>query len=176
TKAKLETNERALIEFQRANAIVSVDDRQTVLSSTLSDYTTAANKAEQDLAKTSSLADLIKTNPESAPQVLESKAIQALKEQKAKLQADYAEQLKVYKPGFPKMQQIQAQIEEVDKSIKTEIETVRKSVESGYQGLLSQQKTLNAKLEQTKKDVLSLQSRSVKYNILKREVDTDRSI
>src|SRR6185369_17963200 len=149
TKAKLETNERALIEFQRANAIVSVDDRQTVLSSTLSDYTTAANKAEQDLAKTSALYELIKTNPESAPQVLESKAVQSLKEQKAKLSADYADNLRVYKPGYPKMQQIQAQIDEIDKNIASEIDAVKRSVETSYQGLQQQQKAILAKLEQT---------------------------
>ena len=176
TKAKLETNERALIEFQRANAIVSVDDRQTVLSSTLADYTSAANRAEQELAKAGALYQLIQTNPESAPQVLESKAVQSLKEQKAKLQADYADNLRVYKPGYPKMQQMQAQIDEIDKGIKAEIDSVRRSVETSYQSLQAQQKSILAKLEQTKKDVLDLQGRSIRYNILKRDVDTDRAI
>ena len=176
TKAKLETNERALIEFQRANAIVSVDDRQTVLSSTLSDFTAAANKAEQELAKATALYELIKTNPESAPQVLESKAVQSLKEQKAKLQADYADNLRIYKPGYPKMQQLQAQIDEIDKNVNAEIESVKRSVETSYQSLQTQQKTILAKLEQTKKDVLDLQGRSIQYNILKRDVDTDRAI
>ena len=119
TKAKLETNERALIDFQRENAIVIVDDRQTVLSSTLADYSTAANKAEQELAKSEALYELIKTNPESAPQVIESKTVQALKEQRAKLQSEYADNLRIYKPGYPKMQQLQAQIDEIDKSIKS---------------------------------------------------------
>ena len=104
TKAKLETNERALIDFQRENAIVTVDDRQTVLSSTLADYSAAANKAEQDLAKAESLYELIKTNPEAAPQVIESKTVQVLKEQRAKLQAEYADNLRTFKPGYPKMQ------------------------------------------------------------------------
>ena len=134
TKAKLETNERALIDFQRDNAIVSVDDRQTVLSSTLSDYSTAANKAEQDLARAGSLYELIKTNPEAAPQVLESKTVQVLKEQRAKLQSEYADNLRVYKPGYPKMQQLQAQMDEIDKSIKAEIDAVKRSVETSLPG------------------------------------------
>jgi len=45
TKVKLERNERALIEFQRSNAIVNLDDRQTVLSSTLTDYTVAVTRS-----------------------------------------------------------------------------------------------------------------------------------
>ena len=176
TKTKLETNERALIDFQRENAIVSVDDRQTVLSSTLADYSTAANKAEQDLAKSEALYELIKTNPEAAPQVIESKTVQTLKEQRAKLQSEYADNLRIFKPGYPKMQQLQVQMDEIDKSIKTEIDAVKRSVETSYQGLLAQQKSIHAKLEQTKKDVLDLQGRSIRYNILKRDVDTDRAI
>jgi capsular exopolysaccharide synthesis family protein len=176
TKAKLETNERGLIEFQRENAIVTVDDRQTVLSSTLADYSAAANRAEQDLAKAEALYELIKTNPESAPQVLESKTVQVLKEQRAKLQGEYADSLRIFKPGYPKMQQLQAQIDELDKGIKGEIDAVSKSVETAYQSLLAQQKSIQAKLEQTKKDVLDLQARSIRYNILKRDVDTDRAI
>ena len=176
TKAKLETNERALIDFQRENAIVSVDDRQTLLSSTLSDYSAAANKAEQDLARAEALYELIKTNPEAAPQVIESKMVQVLKEQRAKVQAEYADNLRIFKPGYPKMQQLQVQTDELDKGIKAEIDAVKKSVETSYQGLLGQQKSILAKLEQTKKDVLDLQGRSIRYNILKRDVDTDRAI
>ena len=176
TKTKLEKNERALIDFQRENGIVTVDDKQTVLSSTLSDYSSAANKAEQDLSRSEALYELIKTNPEAAPQVIESKTVQTLKEQRAKLQSDYADNLRTFKPGYPKMQQLQAQMDEIDKSIKAEIDAVKKSVETSYQGLLAQQKSIHAKLEQTKKDVLDLQGRSIRYNILKRDVDTDRTI
>src|SRR5204862_245003 len=69
-----------------------------------------------------------------------------------------------------------AQMDEIDKSIKAEIDAVKRSVETAYQGLLMQQKSIHARLEQTKKDVLDLQGRSIRYNILKRDVDTDRAI
>ncbi len=176
TRIKLETNERALIEFQRDNGIINIDERQTVLSQSLAEYSSAVNKLEQERAKSESLVNLIRTNPEAAPQALESRSVQALKEQKAKLQAEYADQLKIYKPAFPKMQQLKAQIEETEKSIATEVDAVKMSVEASYEGLLAQQKALNAKLEQTKKDVLDIQSRSIQYNILKRDVETDRTI
>ena len=176
TKAKLENNERALIEFQRDNGIINVDERQTVLSSTLSEYSSAANKAEQERSRAQALYELSKTNPEASPQVLESKTVGALKEQRAKLQTEFADLSRIYKPGYPKMQQMQAQIDEIEKSIKAEIDAVKKSIETSYQGVLAQQKSITAKLEQTKKDVLDLQGRSIRYNILKRDVDTDRTI
>jgi len=176
TKAKLETNEKALIDFQRENGIVNLDERQTVLTSTLSDYTAAANKTEQERARAESLFELSKTNPEAALQVLDSKTVQALKEQRAKAQGEYADLSRIYKPGYPKMQQVQAQIDEIEKNLKAEVEAVKMSIETSYQSLLAQQKSINAKLAQTKKDVYDLQARSIKYNILKRDVDTDRTI
>src|SRR5204862_1706672 len=66
--------------------------------------------------------------------------------------------------------------DELDRSIKAEIDSVKRSVETSYQSLLGQQKSILAKLDQTKKDVLDLQGRSIRYNILKRDVDTDRAI
>ena len=51
-------------------------------------------------------------NPESAPQVLDNKAVQALKEQRAKLEAEYAQNLSTFKPEFPRMVQLKAQIDE----------------------------------------------------------------
>jgi capsular exopolysaccharide synthesis family protein len=102
--------------------------------------------------------------------------VQSLKEQRAKAQAEYADFSRIYKSGFPKMQQVQAQIDEIEKNLKAEIEAVKKSIETSYQSLLAQQKSINSKLAETKKDVYDLQARSIKYNILKRDVETDRTI
>jgi uncharacterized protein involved in exopolysaccharide biosynthesis len=72
------------------------------------------------------------------------------------------------------MQQLQASIDELDKQIKEEIEVVRRSVEGNYRAVAAQETSLRARLEASKKDVLDLQSRSIQYNILKRDVDTNR--
>ena len=60
-----------------------------------------------------------------------SKSLASFRETKAKLEAEYQDQLKIYKPGFPKMQQIQSQIDELDKRIKAESKSVTDSIE-GY--------------------------------------------
>ncbi len=75
------------------------------------------------------------------------------------------------------MQQLQAQIDDVDKQHQDRDRRGEASrSRPSYQGLLAQQKSIIAKLEQTKKEVLDLQGRSIRYNILKRDVDTDRAI
>jgi polysaccharide biosynthesis transport protein len=174
TKAKLEQAERLLVAFQRDRQIINIDDKQNVLAQTLSDFNSAGSRAEQERFKAESLYRSFNSEPESSPQVLESRAIQTLKEQRAKMQAEYQDLAPIYKPAFPKMQQLQAGIAELDKRIKEEVDVVRRSAEGTYKATVAQETSILARLESSKKAVLDLQGRSIQYNILKRDVETNR--
>jgi len=174
TKAKLEDAERQLVAFQRDQQIINVDDKQNVLAQTLSDFNSAGSRAQQERVKAEALYNAFNADPESSPQVLESRSIQALKEQRAKMQAEYEDLSPIYKPMFPKMQQMRASIDELDRRIKAEIDVIRRSVEGTYKASLAQEANLLGKLEGSKKAMLDLQGRSIRYNILKRDVETNR--
>lgn len=176
TKAKLEDSERTLVEFQRAQEIINVDEKQNVLAQTLSAYNQAASKAGEEKLRAEALYNEFRDNPESTPQMLDNKSIVALKEERAKKQIEYQDLLKIYKPAFPKMQQLQASIDELDRKIKDEVDIVRRSIEGQYKVALQQEQSVASKLDSVKKSVLDLQDRSIKYNILKREVDTNRTV
>ena len=174
TKAKLEDSERALVDFQRSQQIINIDDKQNILAQTLSDFNLAGSKAQQDRLRAESVYQAFSADPESSPQVNDNKAIQALKEQRAKLQSQYQELSQVYKPAFPKMLEMKAAIAELDTRIKEEIELIRRTAENTYRAALVNETGLLSKLEGSKKAMLDLQGRSVRYNILKRDVETNR--
>ena len=176
TKAKLEESERALVEFQRAQEIINVDERQNVLAQTLAAYNAAAAKAAEDRLKAEAVWREFRANPESSPQMVDNKSMTALREQRTKLEVEYQDSLRIYKPAFPKMQQLRAGIDEIDKKIAEENEIARRSIEGAYNVAVQQEKAVLAKLESAKKDVLDLQGRSIRFGILKREVDTNRSL
>ena len=113
TKAKLEDSERALVEFQRSQQIINIDDKQNVLAQTLVAYNAALAKAGEERLKAEALYNEFKQNPESSPQMLDNKSMGALREQRTKLQVEYQDQLRIYKPSFPKMQQMKAAIDEI---------------------------------------------------------------
>jgi len=54
------------------------------------------------------------------------------------------------------------------------IDIVRRSAEGSYKAALAQEASVHARLESAKKAVLDLQGRSIQYNILKRDVETNR--
>ncbi|MFO1316212.1 MAG: polysaccharide biosynthesis tyrosine autokinase [Burkholderiales bacterium] len=176
TKAKLEDSERALVDFQRDQQIINVDEKQNVLAQTLAAYNAAAAKAGEDRLRAEALYREFREKPEASPQMVDNKSMAALREQRTKLQVEYQDQLRIYKPAFPKMQQLKAAIDEIEKKIQDESDIVRRSIEGAYNVAVQQDVSVRAKLEAVKKDVLDLQGRSIRYNVLKREVETNRSL
>jgi capsular exopolysaccharide synthesis family protein len=176
TKAKLEESERALNAYARANSILMLDDKTNVLNQTFSDTSAALAQAQRDRQKAEAIYNEVQRNPESAQQVLESKTIQTYKEQKAKLEAEYLTNLSLFKPEFPKMQQLKAQIAEIDARIKAETQVVLTAVKAQYEAAKRQEEQIRASAGQTKQEVLISQDKAVQLNLLRREVDTNREL
>lgn len=176
TKTKLGESEKALNEYARANSILMLDDKTNALSQTFSGTTAALAQAERDRQKAEAVYNEVLRNPESAQAALESKTIQAYKEQKAKLEGEYLSNLSTFKPEFPKMQQLKAQIAEVDARIKAETGIIVTSLKANYEAAKRQEEQVRGNMAQTRKEVLVSQDRSVQLNLLKREVDTNREL
>ena len=175
-KAKLEESELKLHNYTRSNNILTLDEKTNVINQTFTDYSSALAKAVQERIKFESEYDSIKNSPDDARQVLESRTIQIYKEQRAKLDADYQDNAKVFKDSFPKMQQLRARITDLDEKIKLEVASVLASVQSQLNMAKQQEKLIEARLKQTRGQILSGQDNSIDLNMLKRDVDTSRQL
>lgn len=175
-KAKLEESERRLNAYAQANQILTLDEKTSAINQTYTDYATALAKAEQERIKAEAVAAEMKRNPETSSAVIDNKTIQAYKEQRAKLQIEYQENLRIYKPDFPKMVQLKAQLTEIDTQIKAEIAAIAASVQAQFEAVSRQEALTRDKLTQTRKQVLTTQDHSIDLNLLKREVDTNRQL
>ena len=176
TKARLEESERKLNQYAQNKQILTLDEKTSVINQTYTDYAAALSRAEQDRIKVEAVYAEIKRNPDNVAAVVENKTVQSYKEQRAKLQIEYQQNLRIYKPDFPKMVQIQAQIAEVESQIKLEIAAIAAGVQSQFEAAQKQEALIRDKLGQTRKQVLSTQESSIDLNLLKREVDTNRQL
>lgn len=176
-KIKLEDSERELVNFARQEEIINVDDRQPISVQTLQEMNEGLAKVEQNRIKAETLyRQMLSTRGQGLSQFLDSEVIQTLKENKAKLEAEYRDSLNIYKPAYPRMQQLQAQIDQVEAKINEEASNIRAAVAANYEAAKTEEAMLKAKLESVKQEVLALQNRSIQYNILRREVDTNRQL
>jgi polysaccharide biosynthesis transport protein len=176
-KGKLEDAERAQVEYARKNDIYSLDkDGATTSGQNLQEFNAAMAKAEQDRIKAESLYRQTYAQASDLPRELENGLIQQLKSERAKIESDYQDKLKTFKPNYPAMQEMTARIKEINLQISKEVASVRTSVKSSYEAAQRQENMLRSKLSASKGEVLDQQSRSIQFNILKREADTNRQL
>lgn len=177
-KAKLEEAERAQVEFAREKEIFSVDkEGGTTSAQKLTEFNAALSKAQQERIKAESAYKQIQSSKSGQlPQGLETPLISTLKQNLAKLEADYQNNLRQFKPGYPKMQELAAQMAEVKAQVAREIENTRLSITASYEAAKVQENLLSGMLASSKNEMLDLQTRSIQYNILKREADTNRQL
>jgi polysaccharide biosynthesis transport protein len=178
-QARLEESEKALVAFARQEELVKAGDDKggSIDTQVLQGFTAALTQAQQDRIRAETLYNSVQgAGIQALPEVMDNKTIQGLKERKSKLETDYQEGLKVFKPAYPKMEQIASQITEIDAMIAREIENVRASFKARYEAAKAQETALVAKLQESRQDILGVQDRSIQYNILKREVDTNRQL
>lgn len=175
-KVKLEESERRLNTYAQQKQILTLDEKTNVTSQTYLDYAAALSKAEQERIKAEAQYNESRRNPGSAGGALESKTVETYKVQKAKLELEYQQNLGIYKPDFPKMLQLKAQIAEADKQLKAEIDALASGVQGQFEAAQRQETLLREKLASTRREVLQVQDNSIDLNLLRREVDTNRQL
>jgi polysaccharide biosynthesis transport protein len=177
-KAKLEDSEKALVRFATQEQIVSVgDDRPSLSAQNLSELNASLAKAQDERIRAEAEWTQASMGDGSGmPQVVANQLIQRLREERSKIQAEYQEKLGTFKADYPDMLRLSGQIAEIDRQIAGEVSNIRASVKARYDAAKAQETLLTERIGGLKGDVLDLQSRSIQYNILKREAETNREL
>lgn len=178
-KSKLEDSERNLVDFAQKEQIVAPgQDGQTLVSQNLTELNAALAQAQDQRIRAEARWRQAQSARGAAlpADMLGNSIVRSLQQQRADLQTKYQQQLQVFKPGYPAMQQLQGEIAELDKQIAAELSNIRSSVKAEYDAAAAQEGMLNARIAGLRDQSLDLDKRSIQYNILKREVDTNRQL
>ena len=177
-RANLEDSEMVLIEYARAREIINLDDKLDILMTKFKEMSKELIAAESGRIEAEATHQQI-LNEGGAGRMSDAIAnplVQKLKERKAELDAEYQEKLKIFKPGYPKMQQLQNQIAELDRKIGAESSSIGNAARTTYEARLRQEAKLTQRIGEIKAEILALQDRSTDYQTLKREADTNREL
>lgn len=179
-KLKLEDSERKLVAFAQKEQIVTPGDEsganlsQLNLGSLNSAYAKAKEDRIRAEARWLQVQGLRGVGLQSATG--KDATMENLLENRTKLMLEYQDKLRLYKPGYPAMQQLKGQIDEINQQIAAEEGNIRSSIQAEFLAAAAQEKMLAEQLSGLKTEVLDLQNRSIQYNILKRDVDTNRQL
>ena len=176
-KLKLEQSEKIMIDFAEQEQIVATNQNSSITEENLGHANVSLGNITSERIRNEQLWRQVEnSNAISLPQFLSNAVIDGLRVKRNDLVTSYQEKLETFKPGYPEMIQISNKIVEIDKQLAAEVKTIRASLKGGYESSLSQERELKARVEKLRSDVLDVQKRSIKYNILKREVDTNRGL
>ncbi|MBK1633729.1 hypothetical protein CKO31_23895 [Thiohalocapsa halophila] len=176
-RVTLEESEKRFVAYAREREIVNLDDRLEIVLNKLRTMNETLIQAEAERFEAEAAwQEFQEAGADGSPGVLASEVIQSLKERLGDLQAEYQENLQVYKPGYPKMQQLQSRIDELRSEIGRETAAIASSVKSEFDAKAREEASIRQRLRELKSEALSLQDRSTDYETLRREVDTNREL
>jgi polysaccharide biosynthesis transport protein len=176
-KLNLEESGKALLKFAEQEQIVVATEKTSIAESNLASANTALGTLVSERIKNEQLwKQVASADAINLPQLLSNKVIEGLRERRNQLVTEYEEKLETFKPSYPAMVQIKNKIAEVDRQLAIEIRTIKESHKAAFENSLAQEAEMLKQIETLRAEVLDLQKRSIQYNILKREVDTNRAL
>ena len=176
-KLRLEDSEKILIGFAEKQKIVVGNEKSSISENNLSAANVALGNLVSDRIKTEQQwRQVEKADAINLPQLLTNSVIDGLRGKRNVLASDYQEKLQTFKPGYPLMVQIRNKIGEIDRQLASEVKTIKESLKGAFESSQQQEAEMRKRIDLLKTEVLDLQQRSIQYNILKREVDTNRSL
>jgi polysaccharide biosynthesis transport protein len=177
SQVNLESSEEDLNKFAKKNDIVSLDENMNLIYHTFSTLNNALAEAQKVRLEKESLYSHVKNgNIESLPVIINDSYIQGLKAEHATIKSEYSRMSATFKPEYPALKELGAKVASLEAKIGEAERNVAASIESDYKASLKKEETLEAKYAEQKDLALDLNERSVQYNILKREVDSNKSI
>jgi polysaccharide biosynthesis transport protein len=176
-KARVEKSEAALNQYRRHKGIISLDEKENIVVERLADLNRRLTEAEAERIALQGQVSLIRAGKyDELPAVINNTLIQTLTTQRVRLEAEYAQLATLFKPGYPKLDQLKAQVDETKRRLQQEIQRTVAGLGSAYQAAEAAEKQLRAKMEEQKVAALRLKDASVNYAILAREVDTNHQL
>ncbi len=179
---KLKASEQELLEFKRQNDIISVslEDKQNILARDLARYTEAHSDARIKRLDLGSVRDFAKGL--SGEEVLESpifalasnsETVEALKSRYMAEKHTLAEISEEFGPRHPEYQSQKKKVDEVYATIQHEATRAMREIDAKYETALETEKKYAAEVERLKQEAFELGPKTVEYNRLQREAQSD---
>jgi succinoglycan biosynthesis transport protein ExoP len=184
---KVETSQEKLVKYQKEHQILGIDEKQNITTAKLDELNkelTTAESARMEKESVFRLADGGDT--ESAAAVANSTSVKGsgsssglldkLQSTKADLKIQIAQVSTQFGPAYPKLAELNNQLQEIDSQIQGEMKKVGGRLRGDYLAALQRENMLRGALEQQKQQANKLNESAIEYSLLKRDFETNRTL
>ena len=180
-KSKLEKSEDDLQQYARDNGLLFLEtDKGTsenIVTQRLRQLQEELTKSQADRYEKESLYLLVQQGDfASLPGVFNNKLMQDLTEKLAELERERSRLSSIFNPDYPQVKEIQSQIDEAQTTLSGERERAAKAITNDYRAAVERENMLQQAFKDQQREADLIAEKSVQYNILKREADTNKQL
>jgi polysaccharide biosynthesis transport protein len=186
---KVETSQEKLVRFQKEHEILGTDEKQNIITEKLAELNKELTGAESARMQKESLYRLVESaDPEivaATANALEAGGlggsaglalVSGLRSKQADLKIHIAELSTQFGPSYPKLEQLNNQIKEIDAQIELELKKVSNRIRGQYLAAQQEETMLRGEFEKQKQEANKLNESAIQYSLLKRDVDVNRQL
>lgn len=181
-RKEVEAADQRLQAYRERNDSISLEDRQNIVVQKLEDLNAAVTRAKTIRIEKEALYNQLRAsqnNPatlDSFPAILTNSFVQQLKAQLADLQRQRAQLSEKLGDQHPQMVTVTSAIQNTQVKLDAEIRKVVQSVKSDFDSVSAQEQSLVAALNQQKSEAMSMNRKSIDYNVLDRDAKSSKLI
>ncbi len=182
-RVKLERSEDALEAYARKSGLLFTTpqsgsgEKTNVAEEKLRMGQDELSKAQADRAAAQSRYEIAKSAaPGTLADVLNDTSLRGLQDKLTELRRQEAELIATYTPKHQKVKQVQAQIAPIESALTAERDAILERIHNDYTTALGRERLLQVDYAAQSKIVTDQAEKSIQYNILKREVDSNRQL
>ncbi len=177
-KIKVEKSDEALLAYAREHGIVAdANERESIVMQKLASLNSEMTKVQADLiSKTVQHENVKNATVQNFPQGLNTAAILDLEGRISSLKQKLANLSTRYQAGYPELDRTKQEIFELEDQLVSQKQQALAKANTDYELAQNQYKSFAATLEEQKLLANQLNQDSIQYNILKREVDSNKQL
>jgi len=180
-KTKLEKSQDDLQKYASDNGLLYLEtgkgDSESIVNQSVLGIQDELTKAEADRYEKESIYKLVQSGDfGSLPGVFDNKLLQDLTERLADLQRQHAQLAATFTEDYPKVKEIQSQIEEIKSSLEGERRHAAQKISNDYFAAVRREKLMRQSFSEKQTEANHVAEKSVQYGILSGEVDTNKAL
>ncbi|MGH9315716.1 MAG: GumC family protein [Thermoanaerobaculia bacterium] len=175
-RSELAQKEQEVLAFRRQNDLVTTDAKTNVTMTNLdalnADY---ASAVRDRVAKEARYSELKNGRSDAIADSVADNSLQQLRAEQARLEREYSEKLGFFKPEWPAMVQLKAQIDQGQQQMNEAVSKARAAAQAEYQAAQRREENLKTELQSHKSSMINLNSNELLYSEHRLELQTKQA-
>jgi succinoglycan biosynthesis transport protein ExoP len=176
-RAKTSDAQQKLAKFQQENDLLGSDATDNIVTDRLKKLNEELTEAEADrIVKEGRYRSSQSSDPELVSAIAPSTTLQLLRTEETTLESQQAQLNAKFGAGYPKLGEIQAQLDHVRSAIQEEDKNVETRLANEFDSASKSENLIRAEFDKQKSDAFRLNEHAAQYAILKHDVESGQQL